>query len=493
MVSRNLVNRGAEAAKLRGLLDKGKPALALVYGRRRVGKTYLLTQLWPPEQVLYYPASSTAAAINRRVLIEEAARWSGQELRAEDHPTWRAVFRTLFNLRPHEPVVVVLDEFQYLADGESGLREIASELNAVWESGLSRSSGLLVALCGSAVSTLRALAAGGSPLYGRLDLQLSIKPFDYYDAGMMVARYSLRDRVRAYAAFGGMPANLAVVDDSRSVGENITELLLSPHGVVRTRLLTEIDQEEGLRNTARYRAVLAGIGLGARTVGEVASKMGQRVDTPLRRVVNQLEGMSYLVREANFGGSTQRYRLADPAARFHYGIGLLSESAVATLGAETAWRTRIEPEVFPTYVGSHVFEDVARQACRRWAPERGLPAMAEWGKWVGRDRSRREVEIDLAGRTLDGTVVTGSVKFRTRPAGARTYLDHVIALERLADSGLGWAREALMPNSPFWFISAGGFAPSFHEVADPSRQIICWSMNDLYPDQPITDFSSTDG
>ena len=325
---------------------------------------------------------------------------------------------------------------------------------------------------------------GGSPLYGRLDAVLPLDPFGYYDAGQMVSRYPPRDRVRAYAAFGGLPANLATIDDTRPLGENIAELLLSPHGVVRTRLLTEIDQEEGLRNTARYRAVLASIGLGARTAGEIAAKMGQRADTPLKRMIDQLEDMSYLVREVNFGASPQRgirYRLADPAARFHYGIGLPAESAVATLGPEATWRVRIEPEAFPAYVGRHVFEDVARQACKRWGAERGLPAVVEWGRWSGLDRSRREVEIDLAGRTLDRGLVTGSVKFRIRPADARTYMDHTIALERLADSGLGWAQEALAPPSPFWFVSAGGFAPSFHEVADPSRPVITWTMDDLYP------------
>ncbi len=479
-----LIDREAEAVKLRTLLKRDAPSIALVHGRRRVGKTFLLSQLWPSEQVLYYSASSTTPAINRQALLQAASHWSGQELRIEDHPTWRTAFRTLFSLRSNEPIVIVLDEFQYLADGESGLGEVASELNAVWESGLSRSAGLLVVLSGSAVRTMQALAMGGSPLYGRLDATLSLEPFDYYDAGLMVSRYSPRDRVHAYAAFGGLPANLAVVDDTCPVGQNIADLLLSPHGVVRSRLATEIDQEEGLRNTSRYRAVLASIGLGSRTVGEVAASMGQQADTSLKRVVGQLEDMSYLVREVNFGASPKRgvrYRLADPAARFHYGIGLPAESAVAVLGPEAAWRVRIEPEVFPSYVGRHAFEDVARQACRRWGPKLSLPAVAEWSRWAGRDRSRREVEIDLAGRTLDGAMVTGSVKFRTRPADAKTYLDHVAALERLADSGLGWAKEALAPNSPFWFISAAGYAPSFYEIVDPTREVICWTMDDLYP------------
>jgi len=88
-----LIDREAEAAKLRSLLDRGKPALALVHGRRRVGKTFLLSRLWPTEQALYYSASSTAPAINRHALLEAAAHWSGQELLVEDHPTWRTVWR----------------------------------------------------------------------------------------------------------------------------------------------------------------------------------------------------------------------------------------------------------------------------------------------------------------------------------------------------------------------------------------------------------------
>ena len=484
MERRQLIDRGTEAAKLRSLLDSGKPSLALVHGRRRVGKTFLLSRLWPPEQVLFYSASSTTPAINRRALIEEAARWSGEELRSQDHPTWRTVFRSLLGLRPDQPTVIVLDEFQYLAEGESGLREIASELNAVWESEPPRSAGLLVVLCGSAVRTMEALAHGGSPLYGRLHTQLQLRPFDYFDASQMVARYSLADRVRTYAAFGGLPANLAAVDDARNLGENITELLLSPHGVVRARLLTEIDQEEGLRHTALYRGVLASIGLGIRTAGEIAAKMGRKSDSSLKRLIDQLEDMAYLVREVNFGASPQRgtrYRLADPAARFHYGIGLQAESAVATLGPEAAWKAWIEPEVFPAYVGRQVFEDVARQACRRWGPEQGLPAVAQWGRWAGLDRTRNEVEIDLVGRTLAGEVVTGSVKFRSRQANAKTYLDHVAALQRLADSGLGWAQEALAPQSAFWFVSAAGYTPSFYEVVQRGRPTIAWTIDDLFP------------
>ena len=200
-----LIDREYEAEVLHRLADSGRPALALVRGRRRVGKTFLLSQLWDSRRALYFVASATAPEINRQALVRTAAQWAGVELRPEDHPTWRLVFRSLLNLRPTEPIVIILDEFQYLAADEGGLREVASELNAAWESQTQRQAGVFVVLCGSAVRTLEALEQGGSPLYGRLDATLVLAPFDYYDSAQMLRGRSMRDCIDLYAALGGSP------------------------------------------------------------------------------------------------------------------------------------------------------------------------------------------------------------------------------------------------------------------------------------------------
>ncbi|MQA92674.1 MAG: AAA family ATPase [Gemmatimonas sp.] len=203
-----LIDREVEAAELRELADSKERNLALLYGRRRVGKTYLLTNLWDSDRAFYFTASATSPEINRRVLVEEAGRWGGEELRPEDYPTWRTVFRALLELAPARDLVVVIDELQYLASDGAGLAEVTSELNAVWEGRFNRSGGLLLILSGSSVRTLEALTAGGSPLYGRLDWVRQLHPFDYFDAGMMVPAYSPTNRIRAYAAFGGVPKYL---------------------------------------------------------------------------------------------------------------------------------------------------------------------------------------------------------------------------------------------------------------------------------------------
>ncbi|WP_420444507.1 AAA family ATPase [Candidatus Poriferisodalis sp.] len=483
-MAETLIDRDSEAQHLRELAESGRSALALVRGRRRVGKTYLLNNLWPADRVLYYTASDTGAEINRRVLVNEAARWSGTELRAEDYPTWRALFGALLRLRPDAPIIIVIDEFQYLAEGSKGLREAASELNAVWERQPPvRSAPVLLVLSGSSLTMLKELERGGSPLYGRLDVSLTLNPFDYFDAGLMVPQYSAVDRVRAYASFGGMPAYLARIDDTRELDQNIVSQMLADTGSVRHLVRSAIEQQEGLRNVARYRAILASVGIGRPTAGEIAASIGLTRET-IRQQLQHLVDISMLTASSNFGSERGiRYRLADPAERFFYGITLPLESAIAATGADQVWRELVAPQKWPTYIGQHVFEDVAAQAYRRWGPGRGLPVVPEWRRWTGRDRTRRQVDIDLVGRTLDGAVISGSVKFRSRQADARTYLEHIEALRRLADSGHGWANEALDEGAGFYFVSAGGFSDSFFEAVEPGHELICWTLDDLYPDE----------
>lgn len=480
-VAHDLIDRENEARLLRRLSDSGQSAIALVYGRRRVGKTFLLKSLWPADRMLYFTATDAGSAVNRRVLIDEAARWSGADLRSEDLPTWRAVFGALFRMRPQTPAVLILDEFQYLAQGSRGLREITSELNAVWEGPHERQAPLFVVLAGSAASTLEGLSRGGSPLYGRLETAISLAPFDYFDAGEMVPRYSPADRVRTYAAFGGMPAYLAHVDDTLPIDQNIIDLLLTPTGTVGLMVRSAIEQQEGLRNVTRYRAILASVGIGRASLGEVAAALGASREA-LREPLRNLVELSFVEERFDFGTSRRKtFQLSDPAERFFYGITLPLESALASGGPDRAWTERIAQHRWPTYVGQHVFEEVAAQAYRRWGRGRGLPAVPEWKRWTGKDRTRRQVDIDLVGSTLDGAVITGSVKFRNRPADARTYLEHVEALRRLADSGHGWANEALEEDAAFYFVSAGGFSDSFFEAVEPGRELIHWTLDDLYP------------
>jgi AAA+ ATPase superfamily predicted ATPase len=126
-----LTDRAIEVAALRALAKRRKPALALLYGRRRVGKTFLLDHAWPKSQrVFYFLAADTTSDQNRIELLEELARWAARPLDPNNYRSWRNVFRLFVDLAEPEPLVVILDEFQYLMGTDD---DIVSHLVAVWD------------------------------------------------------------------------------------------------------------------------------------------------------------------------------------------------------------------------------------------------------------------------------------------------------------------------------------------------------------------------
>src|SRR5690606_42009712 len=137
------------------------------------------------------------------------------------------VFDLLWRVRSPEPLVVVLDEFQYLGAGGSGLAEVASAINATFER-VKAARPFVLVMSGSAVSTMESLAAGGAPLYGRLTTHLRVRPLTPYDTAAFVPGWDLRGRAAGYGVLGGRPAYWAVLDPSLGLRSNVPPHPLSP-------------------------------------------------------------------------------------------------------------------------------------------------------------------------------------------------------------------------------------------------------------------------
>jgi AAA+ ATPase superfamily predicted ATPase len=344
----------------------------------------------------------------RRLLITDLAQWAHEDLRPEDYPTWRTVFNLLLDLRSPEPLAVVLDEFQYLAESETGLAEVASELNAAWERRRAPRS-LLLVLSGSAVGTMEGLASGGSPLYGRFSWQRRLHPFDYWYAGELAPFPDLRERALAYGIFGGTPRYLAAVDPSRGLAANVSDLLLSPSGEVRLLVETALDQEEGLRDVSKYRAILRAVAGGCTERNEIAQRAGLANDAGLRDKLGRLIELGYLETRQNIDAKPNeavRYGIADPAFRFHQRFVEPNTSVLERFPAPQIWESHVAPHL-DGYMGRE-FERMVAQAYDRLCVDLGLPVVQEWGRWEGVDRDRRSLEIDLIGILVDGGVERSS-------------------------------------------------------------------------------------
>ncbi|MEX2542223.1 MAG: ATP-binding protein [Trueperaceae bacterium] len=475
-----LIDREQECRELQRLLEDGSPKLALLTGRRRVGKTFLLTHAWGAREYFLFTASRVTGEANRHQFLKDLAAWSGEEIRGEDYPTWRTVFNLILDLKSPQPLVVVLDEFQYLAE-DGNLAEVASELNAAWERKRPQRP-LLLVLSGSAVNTMEGLAGGGAPLYGRFAWQHRLQPFTYWHAAELAPFADPRDRATAYGVFGGTPRYLAAIDSQWSLAENIQNLLLAPTGEVRTLVETALDQEEGLRDVAKYRSILRAVAQGRTLRNEIADVAGLENNHAFRLKLERLIELGYLETHKNIDARASepvRYYVADPAFRFYQRFVEPNTSTLERYEPAHVWEQAVESHL-DTYMG-HEFERIARQAYDRFATELDLPLVEEWGRWEGKDRNGDSLEIDIVSPLLRGGILTGSIKWNRRPIGPDVHWTHLDMLERAGRAGRKWAHRALEGDAPILYVAAGGFTPAFNKTIEESEwPVALWTLRDIY-------------
>jgi len=262
-----LVDRVAELSRLKTLWESGQPGLAVVYGRRRVGKTRLILEWLRGRRHAYYQAGLWPG--NLRALAEAVAEQLGLEaLRGAEPRSLRGLFELLSALLGGERAAVVIDEFTYWLRVEPG---VVSELQYVVDHVLPGTR-LLVVISGSTVGLMqREVLGGGAPLYGRAVLRRKLGELEPWCLPPFAPRYGPRELVEAYSLFGGIPFYLRLLDDQAGPLDEFIRLF-GPEGVLEDEPLFLMREE--FREPSPYLALLRAIARGARGLGEAAQSAG---------------------------------------------------------------------------------------------------------------------------------------------------------------------------------------------------------------------------
>lgn len=486
MQTREFVNRKQEIQELRELADRPTPQLTLLYGRRRVGKTYLLQHAWrDADRLFYFLAGNVTSEQNRQDLLRERNEWSDRRIPPEDSPNWRTTFRLLFDEAKNSPLIIILDEFQYLlGDTKQKRQEVTSQLNAVWDRDVEkRRSELTVILCGSEIGTMEGIGAGG-PLYGRFAWRHRLEPFDYLDASKVMGERPPRKRCYLYGIFGGLPEYLDAIRSDETAKDAVVRTFLSTSGEIHFQLERLLEQEHGLREPRKYRAVLEAVASGCTQTNEIRQRAFKDISAhSVRNILDTLENLGFVRRTRNFRAGPRAAfdnRIADHAVRFWYQFVHPNRSQLQQGDAERVWQQRIEPEL-DRYMGK-VFEQIVEEAYRRCHDKWELPAASEWGRWEGTDQDRRSIEIDIAAELDDRNLLTGEVKWSSSPVDLDLHFEHREKLRALANSGKGWAHDALDQEHSHGhlYVSAAGFTNAFTSRAKENERLHLKSLEDLY-------------
>ena len=410
----DFLDRQDEMRRLDNALQR--PAgFAVIWGRRRVGKSRLLLEWSKRCDGLYAVADQSTATVQRRYLAGAVqSRFPG--FAEVEYPDWRSFFERLAEeaRRSNWQGPFIVDELPYLIAADSSVTAVLQN----WLDSAQQRPCLVVS--GSSQRMMHgAILEAGAPLYGRASEAFALRPLRPGALADAFGQCNPRELVSAYALWGGMPRYWELAEPFGAAFEEAADtLILDPSGPLHeepNRLLLE----ETPPMTA-LRALLDVIGGGVHRISEIAGRL-HRPASSLSGPISTLVAMDLVRRETPFGshpksGKRSLYRIADPFLRQWFRVIAPHRALLAVAPPETRrahWarhRTALEASAW-------------EELCRLSVPllhRCDLP-LARLGPWEGAQRhwQGNNPEFDVVARSVDGQrLLVGEVKWSETPAAA---------------------------------------------------------------------------
>lgn len=420
------VNRERELEVLESWWAGRGLGLALVWGRRRIGKTALVQQFADGKRVVYHTGAGRPPTAELALLSVAAAhvlRGGVRDIEARPFVSWDDALDSLAEAARSEPLLLVLDEFPELADVSP---ELEGVIRAAWDRVGGRTQ-LRILLSGSALRTMEAMQEERAPLFGRVALALLLEPFAPHEAALLLPGLSAAEQAAVWGIIGGVPLYLEWWDERATLRRNLERLVCTPGAPLLTagELSLAADVDAGDLG----RQVLYAIAAGRTKHNEIADAVRADPTRVLERLtrIGLIERMTPVTEDPR---RTRRriYRIADNFLAFW-------------LGVVDRYRAEIDrglgSSILPVLLrdlDDHLgrpWEEAMRMHLRRLATagELGDDVVAIGSFWTAADQP---VEIDgvvLSGRNRTATTLA-EAKWSKRVNGAALRRE----LERKASS-----------------------------------------------------------
>lgn len=420
------VDRRAELADLEALWGDQRQ-LALLWGRRRVGKTRLLDEFAQGKPAIVFQADegTTAEQLGRlgeRIL---AYRHDAQ-LAAQPLTNWGAAIAMILRCAREakaagHPLLVVLDEFPRLVVSHPPLPSL---LQAALEDVRREDLPLFLVLAGSQVSLYEEHVLHG-PLYGRRTWGEQLAPLGHPEAGEFFPDWSAADRLRAWALLGGIPYYLEQWDPRRSLGWNIVNRFLRKGSVLYAEAELMI-KEELAAEASVYLSILAAVADGRTRPADIASVAGVEGRTA-SKYLDQLRRLHMVEHLAPAGADVLArrgiWRLSDHYLRAWFRFVRANRTDLEARRSDMVFRDRVRPTI-DAFVSKPAFEDAAREHARSSiGSDPAFPRGGEVGAWWGPipderhpgTRRTREGEIEIVAYDGRRLVLAGEAKWTNGP------------------------------------------------------------------------------
>ncbi|AYD47792.1 AAA family ATPase [Arachidicoccus soli] len=233
-----LIGRKYETGLLKEALDNDKSELIAIYGRRRVGKTFLVREIFKNELVFEVTGLYKGSMNDQlKSFVKEISKRTKHTIPAP--PTWMEAFAALENyldgLKGEEKKIIFIDEFPWIATARS---KFLIAFENFWNRYCTKRNDLIVVICGSAASyMIQKIIRNKGGLHNRISRQIRLLPFNLNETAQFLKSrgisYTHYDITQVYMAMGGIPHYLEKLQKGLSVAQNIDKLCFEKDGILR--------------------------------------------------------------------------------------------------------------------------------------------------------------------------------------------------------------------------------------------------------------------
>jgi AAA+ ATPase superfamily predicted ATPase len=455
------IGRSRELSELNRRYQSQKGEFLILYGRRRVGKTRLLTHWMETDKprAFFWIAEPTSSVDQLRSFSQAVFRFESQSQPPADmsYGDWRTAFEALARLAEEERLAVIIDEFTYLLEAEPA---VSAYLQHAWDHTLSKSN-LFLVISGSHLGMMyRQVLSYQAPLYGRSTANLLLQPLPFGMTQSFYPNYSADERVAVYAMLGGVPAYWERFSSKRSLTQNIRLEFLNYSASLHDepRLLLA----DFLRDPHNYISIFRAIANGAGTPKEIASFSGLE-EKHIPQYLSVLTDTGFIARRVPVtqppASRMGRHFITDPFLRFYYRFLARRQSQLA-LGIDEKALEEIKRHLLD-FIGTYTWEELCQEWLLRNTRHAHLPFLPDQvgGAWT------RKAQVDVVGiNSMEKTLIMGECKWSPKAIDRNVLEDLVHKTAEFVPSEGKWRVYYLGFARGGWLSEAQSYAKTFEKV-----------------------------
>lgn len=461
------IGRDEEIKKIKEMYKSAAFEALLLYGRRRIGKSELIKhslQYFKGKKI-YYECKQTSEKNNVESL--SALLSDAFDFPPISFQSLEEILRFLFRRAEKEDILLVIDEYSYLSDVLKGMDSILQSIIDEFK----EKSRLKLILCGSYVDTMQKLIEKENPLFGRFSYIMKLQEMNYYDSRQFYPTFSNEDKVRLYSVFGGIPYYNRLIDEHKTVRENILSLIASPGARLENEVLMYLKSE--ISKIINANEVFETMAKGFSRFNDILSQSHVSSGPSLVDTLDKLIRMELIEKEAPINEEDNRkkagYFISDNMSLFYYRYIFRYSSQMNILPPEVFFTRFIQDDFENAYVPKR-FERIAKQYLllqnRRGKMEEAFERIGKY--YYNLPKEKRNGEFDIV--TLDPKgYIFYEVKFQSKPLSLKQIEKEIAQVEA---TGLRCYR--------YGFISRSGFEEAVHAEYKKRKELLLLPLEELF-------------